>query len=260
MYVFVYKGETYAKISYIKGNWGGGQSETLSDQCFKPAFTLAEVLITLGTIGIVAAMTLPALITKKQTKELEVGLKKGYATVSTVLQMMAYEEGKVNSYSNYGYDEFAPVFDKYLVSAKACPDEGSCFLVVRGEDTDESGTNVGFDFADYKTYNKKAKVSGDYMDDGQFLLRNGMAIYIENNLNRIFISIDVNGMYKKPNLWGHDLFTFQLLDNGKLLPMGADGTSFDEDDYCSTTSSSKQNGIACTNKALNDADYWKNLP
>ena len=34
------------------------------------AFTLAEVLITLGVIGIVAAMTLPALITRKQNKAL----------------------------------------------------------------------------------------------------------------------------------------------------------------------------------------------
>ena len=35
------------------------------------AFTLAEVLITLGIIGIVAAMTLPALITRNQNKALE---------------------------------------------------------------------------------------------------------------------------------------------------------------------------------------------
>lgn len=39
-------------------------------------FTLAEVLITLGIIGIVAALTLPALIANKQAKELEVSLKK----------------------------------------------------------------------------------------------------------------------------------------------------------------------------------------
>ena len=30
---------------------------------FKSAFTLAEVLITLGVIGVVAAMTIPTLIT-----------------------------------------------------------------------------------------------------------------------------------------------------------------------------------------------------
>lgn len=42
----------------------------------KKAFTMAEVLITLGIIGIVAAMTLPALIKNHQRKETEARLKK----------------------------------------------------------------------------------------------------------------------------------------------------------------------------------------
>ena len=258
MYVFVYKGETYAKISYIKENGGGG-AETLSDQCFKPAFTLAEVLITLGIIGIVAAMTLPALITKKQTKELQVGLEKGYSLIGQVIQMMTYGEGQTVNYKNYPYTAFSPAFDKYLVSVKACPVGSGC-LILREDETDESGTSIGYDFGDYKTYNRKANVAGDLMDNGQFLLRNGMTLYIENHPSKIYISIDVNGMYKKPNLWGHDLFTFQILDNGKLLPMGAEGTDYEEEEYCSANNTTKYNGIACTNKALNDKDYWENLP
>ena len=39
------------------------------------AFTLAEVLITLGIIGVVAAMTLPAVINTTKNKELETALK-----------------------------------------------------------------------------------------------------------------------------------------------------------------------------------------
>ena len=42
----------------------------------KKAFTLVEVLITLGIIGVVAAMTLPALIQKQHRKETSVKLKK----------------------------------------------------------------------------------------------------------------------------------------------------------------------------------------
>ena len=45
----------------------------------KCAFTLAEVLITLGIIGVVAAMTLPTLINMTNKKELEVALKKTYS-------------------------------------------------------------------------------------------------------------------------------------------------------------------------------------
>lgn len=45
----------------------------------KKAFTLAEVLITLGIIGVVASMTLPALIQKNNEKQIVVRLKKLYS-------------------------------------------------------------------------------------------------------------------------------------------------------------------------------------
>ena len=45
------------------------------------AFTLAEVLITLGIIGVVASMTLPALIQKNNAKALEVAFKKSYSNL-----------------------------------------------------------------------------------------------------------------------------------------------------------------------------------
>ena len=47
------------------------------------AFTLAEVLITLGIIGIVAAMTLPILIGKYQKMQTATQLKKAYKRLQT---------------------------------------------------------------------------------------------------------------------------------------------------------------------------------
>ena len=98
-----------------------------------------------------------------------------------------------------------------------------------------------------------------------------MVLLIEDNtasgesgsgVGSMFITVDVNGYKKKPNAWGHDLFTFQIMnDSGKLIPMGADGTVFtDLNTYCSSTSTNAQNGIACTYKALTDKDYFNNLP
>lgn len=84
---------------------------------------------------------------------------------------------------------------------------------------------------------------------------------IENpssSVPRLFISVDVNGMNKKPNVFGRDLFTFEITPEGKLLPMGAEGTTYtDTDKYCSKNSNDRLNGIACTAKALSDPDYFK---
>lgn len=51
----------------------------------KNAFTLAEVLITLGIIGIVAAMTMPALIQKNNNKVVETRLKKFYSSINQAI-------------------------------------------------------------------------------------------------------------------------------------------------------------------------------
>ena len=57
-------------------------------------FTLAEVLITLSIIGIVAAMTLPSVITNSRNKQLEAGLKKSYSVISQALEMYRAENGE----------------------------------------------------------------------------------------------------------------------------------------------------------------------
>ena len=57
----------------------------------KSAFTLAEVLITLGIIGVVAAMTLPALVANYKNKVLANQTKKTYATLLNAMNEWEYE-------------------------------------------------------------------------------------------------------------------------------------------------------------------------
>lgn len=59
----------------------------------KPAFTLAEVLITLGIIGVVAAMTLPALIQDHAKKVVEARLKKFYSSINQAILMAENDYG-----------------------------------------------------------------------------------------------------------------------------------------------------------------------
>ncbi len=57
----------------------------------KKAFTLSEVLITLGIIGVVAALTIPSLVQNHRKRVVETSLKKSYSVLS---QMLANSEAK----------------------------------------------------------------------------------------------------------------------------------------------------------------------
>ena len=84
----------------------------------KAAFTLAEVLITLGIIGIVAAMTLPILIANYQKKVVETRLISFYSKINQAYRMSYAENGDtldwVVSDKTYSYDEMLAWLEKYL--------------------------------------------------------------------------------------------------------------------------------------------------
>ena len=227
----------------------------------KHAFTLAEVLITLGIIGLVAAMTLPAIITSNRNKQLETGLKRSYSLIQQAFDMYQAENGErllpvaaVDASTKTFYKKIMPYF-KIL---KDCGNNetSDCVPYINNTAMDDERN-----FNKYKTFSGQILKKLDLLDDGQFILTDGSIILVEDNIfGNNYISIDVNGYNKNPNRWGQDLFTFQLMKDGKILPMGAEGTNFTDDKYCSATSSEQYNGIACTYKALTDKDYFNNLP
>lgn len=65
---------------------------------YNRAFTLAEVLITLGIIGIVAAMTLPQLIQNYREKVLLQQAKKMYSVIANALVLYSNDMGTPNEY------------------------------------------------------------------------------------------------------------------------------------------------------------------
>lgn len=71
-----------------------GTTYVASQHCQrKTAFTLAEVLITLGIIGVVAALTLPSLVQEYRDKAIVAQTKKTYSTFSQLL-LLAKKDGK----------------------------------------------------------------------------------------------------------------------------------------------------------------------
>ena len=231
------------------------------------AFTMAEVLITLGIIGIVASMTLPTLINNNRNKQLEAGLKRAYSLIGQALDMYQAEHGERIKEGEVGGLGLKGMILPYFKLARDCSMgygtignssvEKACIKNYRKADEEHTSSTL------YKTYNGKANVELDYFDDGQFVLNDGSLILIENpNVARMYISVDVNGYNKNPNKLGHDLFMFQIDKKGTLLPMGIEGTVFytANNDYCSPTSTHNMNGAGCTYKALSEKDYFKNLP
>ncbi len=220
---------------------------------------MAEVLITLGIIGIVAAMTLPSLINNSRNKALEAGLKKNYSVIMQALTMYQAQNGMALTSSDVGPRELKSLIMPYFKVLKDCgngTEDTACIYY------DSSGN---YEDKTYMTYNNN-KLALSNFDDGQFILEDGSLILLQNSTStddtRRYISVDVNGFLKNPNRLGHDLFMFQLDEKGKLLPMGAEGTNYysKNDYYCSATSTHNMNGAGCTYKALTDKNYFKNLP
>ena len=67
----------------------------------KYGFTLAEVLITLGIVGVVSALTLPTLINNFRAKALETSFKKADAVLTRAMQTTMFEHG-ITRYYDFG--------------------------------------------------------------------------------------------------------------------------------------------------------------
>lgn len=169
------------------------------------AFTLAEVLITLGIIGIVAAMTLPALVQKFEKTILKNQIKKTYSMLSQLQQKLLFEWGDALLISeNKGYEQFNNAMIENLKIIKKCDKNAlakNCIPRYRGLNV--AGCPA---FTEDAVYNRQTVY---ILVDGQIL------IPYHNDWRSLWL-IDVNGR-KGPNKPGYDLFQVTLDDtvNGK---------------------------------------------
>lgn len=233
------------------------QSNTYSNVTKKRklAFTLAEVLITLGIIGIVAAITIPQLINNYKAKRLQTQFLKSYSSIQQAFKEMEADDVSTDP-TTYNTLEYYKTFMNYLQAPMDCGIGDNKYLpCVYMRDSSSK------DYKPYKTYDGKTNASMILFDDGQIALQDGTLLLFENYAPRmrVFVSVDLNGYNNKPNRWGYDLFTFQLVDN-QLKAMGDTGTTYtDLSTYCNVNSQDEYNGIACAKKALSDSEYFKNI-
>lgn len=236
---------------------GGGDRLKLSLRAL-PGFTLAEVLITLGIIGVVAALTIPGLMTAYKAHQLRSQFLKSYSTIQQVFRRMEADDVStdISAYSGK-MGSFYDVFKQYLAGVHEC----GVF----------SNTSDAFPCAGFKEFNNKRNRYKNYngteyltryiFDDGQLVLSDGTFVAIENpnGVDHLWVLVDINGFGKLPNRWGYDLFTFQFI-NGELRTMGDRETTYnDVEKYCNPKKGDGLNGIACAYKAKTETDYFKSL-
>ena len=239
------------------------------------AFTLAEVLITLGIIGVVAAMTIPTLIAKHQHKVLETAFKKAYANLYNAVNLVIQENGipnmsrditggvEVNNFYNSVYDKL---------------------IVVKNLDANYYPKELGL-----KGYLRQSIKGATPQQSHGWILRvlsDGSAIGGAKNSSGYYFTLDTNGPGKGPNAYGHDIFIFIINSEytPKLLPVEVehayktddegnqltppDGSSYWEPaSDCSKSSTKLSNGFGCTPYAVknvcpddNSKTYWECLP
>lgn len=249
---------------------GGGASK---NQLLR-GFTLAEVLITLGVIGIVASLTIPQLIKNYQAKVLETAFKKSYSNLSKAYLMTLQELGVSNlkkAFATYDEEanayplakEFTRVFYKQLGANR----EAEPYLIKNYNNTN-SFTTIGL--SSYRGWQFVAPLK---------MLPDGSSIGTRIGGSRIVFYVDTNGPYSKPNRLGFDVFSFGVIDNQDIIKPFKHSKLYtdeelEEQEYpeiagvpCSIKSTQKYNGYGCSYYAMNDinpddnkSSYWKNLP
>ena len=198
------------------------------------AFTLAEVLITLGVIGVVAAMTLPSVITHFQKQKTVSQLKKAYTTISQALKMSIIDNGDLNNWDVANYtnskDYVEKFFKPYLKTIKTCNIRQEC-----GYNNNSSspwacyGINGNVRCVEYWQDNQKTAL---VLPDGVHVIFPTFDTYnnvISSPSRSIYI--DINGS-KGPNAYGKDFFEFSMNDKG-LFPAGYDQSENDLKTNCS---------------------------
>lgn len=217
-------------------------------------FTLAEVLITLGVIGVVAAMTMPAL-TEKVNHIIAVNkLKKMYTNLS---QAMMYTIAKDGDYSALEIADnntqstinwYNNSLKSQLKITKECINTGGCWAhttkLLNGDTPKwhRPGIGLGVDIVIFNTVDGYAvDIDGYSKHDGTFGV----------NMKKDYVAtyVDINGK-QNPNTIGKDIFVFVFGEKG-FIPAGRDKT----DDQIKSDCSKTGTGYFCFEKIMRNG--WK---
>ena len=242
-------------------------------------FTLAEVLITLAILGVVAAIMIPSTMQRVTDRQTVAAVKRAYSLIENALQMSFVIHGDPNQYlipngSSDSYSNpqvFVERFNSFLAYSKSCgapSSDNNCF----GDIGDVSDSTF------YKVYkNLRNEIGNQYMSvngAGVFngILKNGMFINIQNIHNRPYLGgffcifrVDINGK-RGPNRYGYDVFFFPATNKGIInnqtpgITSDYYGFHFTGTNRCNKSNTSvdvQERGVSCAEWIVkhNNMDY-----
>lgn len=233
----------------------------------KKAFTLAEVLITLGVIGVVSAMTMPTLIQHHQKQVTVAQLKKAYSEFAQALQKAEAEHGLMETwdFAYFGDDSSgrATYFGEnylfpYIKTIKKCiPTSNACWA--------DNIKALG-------AVNANTMINGQNTHNS-FVTPSNYSVYywLDISGKGMWYYVDINGV-KPPNIVGKDIFAFKGVwgqgrtkygaypyglesDTSYTRDMLLTGTGFSSPSTACVKGNAKQNGRTCA--AVIMLDGWK---
>lgn len=224
----------------------------------KMAFTLAEVLITLGIIGIVAEITIPILIANVQKQQYVASYKKAYTILAQALLGIAQDNGCSGNLACTG------IFDESSSSTQTASENIVTALSSKLKIPQNCGWN-NTATADLCLTPKQylANISGTTGTTGvHFTTADGIGFSMYDLTGNCSLSsemlcatvfIDINGT-KKPNIQGRDGFLLYIKTTGNIIAHGYNGTwlsdSNTESSNCRTDIRSA--GMGCSARIIEE--------
>lgn len=186
-------------------------------------FTLAEVLITLGIIGVVAALTAPALVQNAGSAKVGPTLAKVVSSLENAHEGILTEQGANNlSAVASNSDEYCELLSSNI--RKSSYGEGTLTEddfspTPKTWDNSPLFASLGFNYNTFKEF----KFS-DGIDLMLFASSQDLGLYeAKSSFTGAYavLLVDINGIKTKPNVAGKDIFIFYIDRTGQVIPSGS---------------------------------------
>lgn len=221
----------------------------------KCAFSLAEILIIAGIIGIVAELTIPNLVYAEYELATIATIKKTFAMCATGFNNSVTENGTPDTWGligpgdSVGLANINDAITKQFNVAQNCGTGAGCFpdTKYRNLKGKENDTVLDQD----TTYTKFRLIDGSSIAIKQFSSNCnenwGDSMPLQNVCGIFCFDINGNG---SPNTYGKDFFGFAFTKYG-LVPLGSpiQTKAYSFEDYCNKSSNENSlypNGLSCT--------------